>query len=130
VIRKILAVLVGLFTAVATVAVVERLGHFVFPPPENIDYSDMAAVKAMLKSMPVAAFSFVLAAWFLGTFIGSSIGLLIAKSRHFWFAATISVLMLVAAVVTTVSIPHPFWFVATAIVGIPISGWLAWRLRQ
>ncbi len=129
-IRNSLAVLVGLFTAVVTVAVVEQLGHFVFPPPENIDYTDMAAVKAMLKSLPIAAFSFVLAAWFLGTFMGSSIALLIAKSRHFLFAAIISVLILGAAVVTTVSIPHPFWFVATAIIGIPVSGWLAWRIRQ
>lgn len=128
-IKKFFAVLLGIVVAVATIATIEYIGHF-FYPPENIDLNDPEALKAMMGQAPVAALLFVLGAWFAGAFAGATTALIMTKNNRFAFAAIVSAFILIAAVVTTISIPHPFWFVAAAIIGIPVAGWLAWRIRQ
>ena len=43
--RNIGAGLAGVVTAFVLVMVVEKVGHLIYPPPANLDYTDVEAVE-------------------------------------------------------------------------------------
>jgi MFS family permease len=108
--RKILAVLVGAVVAIVVVFVFEYISSLIYPPPPGLNMSDVEAMKEHVKTLPLGAFIFVLVAWTLGAFIGGLVAGIIAKSNHVLFGWIIGAIILIGAIVTVVTIPHPAWF--------------------
>jgi len=125
--RKILAVLVGLVVAFGTVMLVEWAGHQVYPPPPSLDYSDAAQMNHYVSTLPLGAFLFVLLAWFSGTVAGGMVACRVAVDKPIVFASIIGTMMLVATLANLVMIPHPTWFSIAAIVLIAAGTLLASR---
>jgi hypothetical protein len=125
--RRILAVLVGLVVAFGTVALVEWFGHQVYPPPPDLDFTNAVMIKAYISTLPLGAFLFVLLAWFSGTLAGGMVACRIAQSNPVIFASIIGAMMLVATIANLMMIPHPTWFSITAIVLIAAGTLLAIR---
>jgi hypothetical protein len=128
--RKFLAVLAGLFTAVALVALIESLSNRIYPPPEGMDPRNAAQLEAFVQSLPVGALAMILAAWTLGTLAGALVACWIAREKPLVFASIIGALMLAATVLNLLSIPHPDWFSITAIVLVTGAALLASRLSS
>jgi hypothetical protein len=124
-IRRILAVVLGIALAIAIVAAVEALGHVIYPVPADIDWKDAAQVESYLGTVPTGAFFFVLAAWWLGTFGGGILACLIAREKPSLYSTIIGGFILAATVFNLISIPHPFWFSVTAVIGIAVMSYLA-----
>lgn len=129
-IRMILGAVVGLAVAIATVMIMQKLGHMVFPPPAGFEVEDTAAARAYVDSLPLGAFLFVLASYFIGTFDGVFAACLIARFKYRAFAIIIGGLMLVATIANLILIPHPHWFSASAVAGIGLSAYLAFWLAR
>lgn len=122
-IRLVLAALGGIATAVVVVAVVEAIGHAVFPPPADLDLSDPEQAAKLIERLPVAALLFVVIAWAAGSFAGGYLATVIARKASIVPALAVAVAMLLGTLFSLYVIPHPLWMAAAGLL-IPFP--LAW----
>jgi hypothetical protein len=127
-IRMILGIVIGIGVAIVTVMIMQKVGHIMYPPPPDFEVENSEALRAYVDTMPLGAFLFVLASYFIGTFDGVFIACLIARLKYHIFAILIGGLMLILTIVNLIVIPHPHWFSASAVVGIIASAFLAYWL--
>jgi MFS family permease len=125
--RTWLAGVAGAFSAFVVVAVVEGVGHAIYAPAIMPDMSDPEAVAAFIRAMPLGAFLFVLAAYLLATVAGGVIAAVLARRHGMRLAIIVGALILTASVANFVALPHPAWFVAATLVGVPAAAWLTGR---
>jgi len=127
-IRKIAAIVIGAFVAIALIAAVEILGHQVYPPPTGIDINDVAAMEAYAASLPIGALLFVGAAWMIGAFCGGILAAFIAREAAATNCIIVGGLVLAGTVMTLISIPHPLWFSITSVLAIVATIFVASRI--
>ena len=118
-IRMLLGTVTGITIAIATVMIMQKIGHSVFPPPD-MDPTDTEAFKTYVASMPIGALLFVLASYLVGVFDGVFIACLIARMKYHVFGVIVGGLMLVATIANLILIPHPLWFSIAAVLGIVV----------
>lgn len=114
-VRRVLAVLVGLCVGVIIIMAVEALSSRVFPMPTRVDPNDKEALRAAVATLPFGAFLFVLAAWALGTLAGAFTATLIDRTTSRVPAFIVGAALFLGAVITMISIPHPTWFTVIAV---------------
>lgn len=117
--RAAAATLAGIVAAVALVAVVEAVGHVVFPPPAEIDLDDPAAVAGIIAELPAGALFFVVLGWACGAFGGGYVATKVARGTTRVPAVLVALLLLAATGWTLHAIPHPLWMAVAGIV-IPV----------
>jgi len=116
-VRIILGIIAGLVAAVITVALVEMLGHLIYPPPAGVDVSNPDQLSAIMSTIPLGAKVAVLIAWAAGIIAGSVVAMLISKKP--WPAWVVGGFVLLMGAITMFMIPHPLWMViATPLVTI------------
>jgi hypothetical protein len=126
--RLTLALIAGVLTAFISIALIETLGHTIYPTTPGLDYSDKEVMRLYVESLPLGAKLFVLGAWLSGTVDGVFVACLINRSRYSLCAAVIGGMVLAATVANLAFIPHPLWLAAAGIVGIPLAAFLVTRL--
>ncbi len=128
VIRSVLAVLVGAIVAGILIAVVEAIGHLVYPPPPGINPTDPESLRTALELVPVGALVSVLFAWGIGTFAGSWLAARIAGRSGLAHGMVVGLLMLAAGVANILMDPHPLWFWFPGVAVFPLTAWLGGRM--
>ncbi len=123
--RTIIAILIGIAIAGATIAVIEWVGQAFYPPPGGIDMTDPGAMGAALVEAAPGAQIFVLIAWFFGSLVGGFAARIIANR---WIAPIAVALAVSAAVLwTTTLFPHPWWMVLSGLALPLLAGLLVAR---
>jgi hypothetical protein len=122
--KNIAAGLAGTLVAVGLVWLIEIAGHTIYPPPPDLDFSDTDAVRLYISGLPLGAFGFVGAAWFVGTLGGTMAACYVGNAAPKIFAMVVGALMLVATAFNLAMIPHPLWFSIAGIAGIFFAAWL------
>ena len=117
-IRKISAVVLGVVTAVVLIIAIEALGHAVYPPPDDLDTSNIEALQAYVMNAPLAALLFVMAGWLIATLVGGLLACFIARETPLVYAAIVGGLVLLGTIINLLSIPHPLWFSITSVLAI------------
>ncbi|HQR17867.1 MAG TPA: hypothetical protein PK948_05835 [Gemmatimonadales bacterium] len=123
--RSLLGVLAGFVVAVVVIMVVEMVGMKVYPLPAGVDPTDPAALQALMPTLPLGSFLFVLASWLLGTGAGAVVAQRVSKAASRVPGLTLGGLVLAAALYNMWVIPHPTWFVAASVFGIAAVAALA-----
>lgn len=108
--RSILAVIAGLVLGVVLIAVVEFIGHYVYPPPADLDMTNSEALKNLIANAPVGALLFVILAWAIGSFGGGWLASRIAQKSHVMLALIVGGILMAAGIMNMLMIPHPLWF--------------------
>ena len=124
--RTVLGIAAGIVSAVITIAIVETVGHMIFPPPAGTDVSNPAAMREIMHTIPLGAKIAVLMAWAIGVFVGGVVGILV--SRKAWAPWLLAGVVLVFAGITLLMIPHPLWMVAFTPLATAIPAFLAIKL--
>ena len=127
-IRNAAAIIAGIVTAFLTVMLIDSLNHMVYPPPPGLDFSDPAAIKPYLATLPVGAFLFILASSVVAAFVGTLVACYIGTIRPFNCAVVVGGVVFSATVANFIAIPHPLWLSIATLVGIVASSWFATRL--
>ena len=122
--KNIAAGIAGVIVAFALVLVVQKVGHTVYVPPADLDMNDAEAMKAYVATLPVGAFLFVIASYFIGALCGTFAACKIGDARRFIYAMIIGGLMLAATAANLMAIPHPMWFSFAAVIAIVVAAWL------
>jgi hypothetical protein len=125
-----LAGLAGVVAGGVVVGVVEAIGHTVHAPATPADLSTPEAMAAFVRTLPLGAFLFVLAAYVAGTVAGGLMATLVARRYAARFAWVVGSLILLGAIVNFVAIPHPAWFTVVTLVAVPVAAWLTGRAGQ
>jgi len=128
--KNIAAGVSGTLVAVGLVWIIEIAGHTIYPPPPDLDFTDSDAVRIYVAGLPLGAFLFLGAAWFIGTLGGTLVACYVGSAAPRIFAMIIGALMLVATASNLAMIPHPLWFSVTGIVGIVIAAWLGMLISK
>ena len=128
--RNIMAGIAGVVIAMISVWLVQKIGHAVSPPPVGLDVNDLEAMRIYVESLPVGAFLFVIASYFIGTAVGTCAACAIGTMLPRVFAMLVSCVMLVATAMNVAMIPHPVWFLILAVVAIVIAAWLGTKCER
>jgi len=129
-VRNIGAVLAGVATAFVLILVIEKLGHLIYPPPADLDFSDPEAIRPYMATLPFVALLFPMIAWVVGTFAGSLVASKIGTANPLAFAGVVGGLVLAATIANLIMIPHPAWFSAVSLVAIAASAWFAAKIAS
>lgn len=124
--RTILGVVLGLIVSVVVIFAVEGVGHTIFPPPPGVNLTDPAQLATVMSKIPFQAKIAVLLAWFLGALAGASTGDLVA-GRRAWAGRIVTLVVLALSAFNMTQIPHPAWFMVSAVAAILLAGFLADR---
>lgn len=120
--RKILAVVAGVILAGVVTFAVQKIGHQVYPPPENLDTKNMEAMKAYIATLPVGALLFVLLSYIVGSSAGGWLAAKIVRTSQIHLPLTVGGIQLLFGIMNLVTIPHPVWFaIASVIVFLPAA---------
>jgi len=120
--RKLLAVVAGVIAGALVVAVLEALGHQVYPPPAGIDMTNADTARQMMIDAPAGALLFVLGAWALGALAAGWTVARLAHEQRMPLALIAGAILLAGAVTTLVMLPHPLWFtIAGPLVMLPMT---------
>ena len=128
--RNIMAGIAGVVIAMLSVWLVQKIGHAVYAPPADLDAKDLDAMRVHVESLPVGAFLFVIASYFIGTAVGTCAACAIGTMLPRVFAMLVSCVMLVATAMNVAMIPHPVWFIVLAVVAIVIAAWLGTKCAR
>lgn len=104
--RFVLAVIGGIVTGTVLVAVIESVGHLIYPPPRSFDSE---VICTYLKSAPIMALIFPLVAWVVGAFVAGLIAKVIYRANNkpaFVAGAIQLILILINFFMVTC---HPMW---------------------
>ena len=125
--RQIAAALLGVLVAFLVVALVQRLGHMVFPPPAELAGADAREIAAAIERLPFGALLFVVAAWGLGSFTGAAVASHLARPPSVVPGLAVGAAVLGATLLTLFNLPHPVWMaLAGALLPLP-AAWLGYR---
>ena len=128
--RNIGAGVAGIVIAMLTVWLVQLVGHAVYTPPAGLDSQDLEAMRAYVDTLPLGAFLFVIASYFIGTLAGTCAACAIGTMLPRVFAILIGCLMLVATAMNVAMIPHPTWFIVVAVIAIVVGAWLGTKCER
>jgi len=127
-IRSTGAVLAGVATAFVLILAIEKLGHLIYPPPADLDFSDPEAIRPYMATLPFLALLFPMIAWVVGTFAGTLTACKIGTANPLAFAAIVGGLVLAGTIANLIVIPHPVWFSAVSLVAIVAAAWVALQI--
>lgn len=122
--RKLLGIVIGAAVAVGVVFGLETLDQHIFSWPQ-VDFHDVAGLRAMIEGAPMTAKAMVVGGWFLGALAGGLIAVRVAGWA--WAGWIIALLVIAGGVANVVMIPHPLWMQIAAIAapllaGVVVSG--------
>lgn len=108
-IRKIIAVIVGILAAATIFLAVQSVGAMVFPIPNDLVFSDKQGVKGMMASFPAAAILLLAIGYILGSFAAGWLSTVIGRPENATLSVIVGVILTFGWVVNIASIPHPLW---------------------
>ena len=129
-IRNGAGIIAGVVTAFVLIAAIEKVGHLIYPPPVDLDYSDPDVMRPYFATLPLIALLFPMLAWFTGTFAGSLAACYIGTARPVIFVGIVGSLVFARTVADLILNPHPLWFSMVSLAGIVASAWLAMQLAS
>ena len=111
-IRKILAVLVGVVAGGAFNMALVTVSHAAYPLPEGLDPNDFDAFRAHVEAngMPTGALVIVLVAHAGGSFVSGFVCGLIAMRSWYLAAAMLGLLWTCGGIAMLMMLPAPTWF--------------------
>lgn len=110
IINRIFSILSGVIAGAIVMGIGEMISHTIYPMPEDLDQSDLQALKDYISALPIGAFIAVLVAHALGSLAGGLVASKMAKVQKRSAALFAGLILLLAGVLNLISIPHPLWF--------------------
>lgn len=128
--RRIVGVIAGFIVSGVVVALVEAIGHLLFPPPPGVDVHNPEAMAGLMAQIPLGAKIAVLVAWTLGALAGGYTAAKLAAPRGTAPALIVGGILLAAGAYTLATIPHPIWMVFAGLaLPLPVA-WCGAKLAR
>ena len=120
--RKILAIVLGVVAGGIVVGVTEAIGHMIYPVPAGLDPTKPELIAEYIRTAPMGALVAVLVSWALGALVAGIVATLIARVADAKFALIAGGVLLVFSLINMFVIPHPGWFrIAGILLFLPMA---------
>jgi hypothetical protein len=120
--KNVLAVICGVIAGVAIVFTGDSITHAAYPPPASLNANDNAQINAYVSSAPFHIMLAMIIFWLLSSFIGGLTAALINRQQHKKVSTITGSILLAAAIINMMIIPHPLWMWAiSALLYIPVA---------
>ena len=117
--KKILAILLGLIVGNVAIILLHYLGMYCYPLPAETDMNDMNAIAEYVKNAPLGSLLMVMLAHIGGTFIaGLSTTLL---SKEIIIAYVVGGFFTIMGIWNLYLLPHPMWFNIEVVLYLPAA---------
>ena len=126
--RSVLAVLLGIFFGGCLIFAIEAIGSEIFPLPPGVDPSNREALRAAMASIPTGALLFVWFSWILGTLAGSWLAARRSPKQPLLHGGIVGAFLFAGSVMTLLTLPHPIWFWAFTLLGVPAASYVGSQL--
>lgn len=113
--RRVGAILAGLFAGFVIVGTIQMISGYLYPPPDDLNFHDKEGILIHMQSLPTMAFVIVILAHVIGTFVGAFISARITDAYKFYFGLFVGALFVVATISNLLMMPHPTWMIGTDI---------------
>lgn len=123
--RKLGAIVLGAIAGYLIVMSIEMLNLVLFKPPANMNFSDSAALRSWIESLPQTAFILILVAWLVGALVGVWIATRVGRSPI--PGIVVGLLLLGATISNFFRFPHPVWVMVAAVAGLLLIIWAGTR---
>ena len=114
-VRNILSVIIGLVASFFVIAIVESIGHVMYPPPAEVNINNPDAMKAYISTAPPMVFIILITAYASGSFIGALVTSMVAINNKTRKAMTVGGILMGFGIYNIITIPHPLWVAVCAI---------------
>lgn len=123
--RKILALVVGVLLTSIAVGAVQSLGHYLYPLPPGTDPNNPEHIKHYVETAPFMAIFFVIISYAVGALVGGFSSTLIANDGKKVYALIIGFVFLCVSIYMMIIIPSPIWFWILGILvwGLVLAGY-------
>lgn len=111
-VRKILAVIAGLLSAILIFMIMQAIGGAIYGKPqmpEGGGMPDPAAMAEYIKGLPIGAFVLLALGYIIGSTAGGFIARKISLSDSLVVPVIIGVVLTLAWVANISMVPHPIW---------------------
>ncbi len=109
-VRRILAVVIGLAIGMVVHMGILMLSFVWYPVPEGVSMTDSESMKGHIAGLPAAAFAFPLVAHSIGTLVSALVCSLIVWKNWWNGSLFIGAFYLIGGIMNLYDIPHPAWF--------------------
>lgn len=109
-VRKILAVVLGVLAGMIFISLVQMLGHYLYPEPKGLDTNDMNQLEEYVKNAPFMALFFVILSYAAGAVISGFTSTVVAKDQKSKYAIICGILFLIQSIFMMASLPTDLWF--------------------
>lgn len=113
--KNALAVILGLLGSFFIILSLEIVGHIIYPPPANLDVTNMEELKAFTSSAPPIVFILVIISYAVGSIVGGLIASAIAVNNKITKAITVGGILMGLGAYNLFMIPHPIWTIIISI---------------
>jgi hypothetical protein len=109
--KKSLAVIAGILSGGIIISLVESLGKFVHPVPENFDFNNKKALAEFVSNAPPMAFAIIILAWACGAFVAGLVSEAIGKGPGAVLSVVAGSILMLGGLINLIMLPgHPVWF--------------------
>lgn len=129
--RRVVATIAGLISAIAVIYLLESLGHALYAPTGVA--TGPVSMEDPLARLPMGARLLVVLGWFAGSAVGGALAIRLSNWQP--GAWIIAGLLALAGILMVVQFPHPVWMqvgaVLAPLLGVPAAGLVArWSARR
>jgi hypothetical protein len=115
-IRKFLAIIMGIIIGGLVNFGIVALGPAVIPPPEGVDATNMETLKKSMHLFEAKHFLFPLLAHAIGSMMGGLLAAAIVKEHKMRFALGVGVFFFLGGMINIIILPAPTWFIVVDLI--------------
>jgi hypothetical protein len=110
ILRKVLAVITGVFAGGIINFLLIKASSKIIPPPPGTDFTTEAGLKASMHLMEPKHFIFPFLAHALHALIGSMVACKLSGNNHIRIAMIVGFIVFLGGAMEVMSLPSPLWF--------------------
>lgn len=114
-IRRVLAVIVGLIVALAVSNLIQFISHAAWPPPFDVDLANPESITTMIRTMSFGQFALFLAGYGVGSLVAGWVIGKIAQSRNFIAPLIVGLVLTVIWILLNLDFPYPTWVIVVGL---------------
>lgn len=121
--KSIVAVILAIITGSFSIFLVQRLGHTLYPMPNDLDFNNKEAIRMYLSTAPFGSLIMVIVAWLTGSIVAGITGSLYDRSEKQKISIISGGILMAFALINLISIPYPSWMWISLLVFVP-GAWI------
>ena len=120
--RRVAAVVIGLVVAMLVVAGVDAIVGRTWPLPLGTDVKNAESMRAAMAAMPLAALCTMVLGWTVAAAFGAFTAVRKSPAHEARSGYIVTALFFAATIGNLLSLPHPAWMFAAAVICVPLAG--------